>query len=307
MILVEHLVKRYPGVTAVNDISFHVQRGEIVGFLGPNGAGKTTTMRILTGYIPATSGSAVIAGFDVRENSLEVRRRIGYLPENNPLYPEMRVAEYLKFRARLKGVRGRRLRERASRVMEQCGLTEVSRKLIAHLSKGFRQRVGIADSLIHDPELVILDEPTIGLDPNQIQQVRRLIMSLKKSHTVLLSTHILPEVEMTCDSAIILNRGRIICADKVANLTRRSFVRADVRGPREDIEKALRALPEVKQVIITADGDYWQCEVDAGGADVRENIFALAAQRQWTLRELSHDRLSMEDIFIKAVTTDAEE
>lgn len=307
MIRVEHLVKRYPGVTAVNDISFHVQRGEIVGFLGPNGAGKTTTMRILTGYIPATSGSAVIAGFDVRENSLEVRRRIGYLPENNPLYPEMRVAEYLKFRARLKGVRGRRLRERAARVMEQCGLAEVSRKLIAHLSKGFRQRVGIADALIHDPELVILDEPTIGLDPNQIQQVRRLIKSLKKSHTVLLSTHILPEVEMTCDSAIILNRGRIICADKVANLTRRSFVRADVRGPREEVEKALKELPEVKQVIITADGEFWQCEVDAGGADVREKIYGLAAQRQWTLRELSHDRLSLEDIFIKAVTTDAEE
>jgi ABC-2 type transport system ATP-binding protein len=307
MIRVEHLVKRYPGVTAVNDISFDVQRGDIVGFLGPNGAGKTTTMRILTGYIPATSGSAVVAGFDVRENSLEVRRRIGYLPENNPLYPEMRVSEYLQFRARLKGVGGRRLRERMQRVMEQCGLMEVSRKLIAHLSKGFRQRVGIADSLIHDPELVILDEPTIGLDPNQIQQVRHLIKSLKKSHTVLLSTHILPEVEMTCDSAIILNRGRIICADKVANLTRRSVVRADIRGPREQVERALRELPAVKQVVTTPDGEYWQCEVDAGGADVREQIFAIAAQRRWTLRQLSHQRLSMEDIFIKAVTTDAEE
>jgi ABC-2 type transport system ATP-binding protein len=219
----------------------------------------------------------------------------------------MRVKEYLLFRARLKGVARRQLRERLSRVLEQCGLVEVSRKIIAHLSKGYRQRVGIADALVHDPELVILDEPTIGLDPNQIQQVRQLIKSLKKSHTVLLSTHILPEVEMTCDSAIILNRGRIICADKISNLTRRGVVRADIRAPREEVEKALRELPEVKNVTAVADGEWWRWQVDANGADLREKIYALAATRQWPLRELSHEHLSLEDIFLKAVSRDAEE
>jgi len=187
------LTKRYAGHTAVAGISFTVQRGEIVGLLGPNGAGKSTTMRILSCFLPATSGTVRVAGFDVFHESAEVRRRMGYMPENNPLYPEMRVGEYLKFRARLKGLGWRRSRERIETVMDQCGLTEVSRRIIGQLSKGYKQRVGLADALVHEPELIILDEPTIGLDPHQIRSVRKLIKSLAQKHTVLVSTHILPE------------------------------------------------------------------------------------------------------------------
>src|SRR4030095_13238274 len=197
MIEVENLTKRYSGHTAVSDISFTVARGEIVGLLGPNGAGKSTTMRILSCYLPATSGTVRVAGLDVFRQSDEVRRRIGYMPENNPLHYDMRVREYLKFRARLKGLTRKRCRERVGVVMEQCGLTEVSKRIVGQLSKGFRQRVGLADALVHEPELVILDEPTIGLDPNQIRSVRQLISSLANSHTVLISTHILSEAEMT--------------------------------------------------------------------------------------------------------------
>lgn len=199
MIEVENLTKRYAGHTAVSSISFTVNRGEIVGLLGPNGAGKSTTMRVLSGYLPATAGTVRIAGLDVFHDSTEVRQRIGYMPENNPLHQEMRVREYLKFRARLKGLGMRRSRDRVEVVMEQCGLTDVSRRIIGQLSKGYRQRVGLADALVHEPELIILDEPTIGLDPNQIRSVRKLIKSLANTHTVLISTHILPEVEMTCN------------------------------------------------------------------------------------------------------------
>src|SRR5579862_4144094 len=198
MIEVENLTKRYAGHTAVSNLSFTVNRGEIVGLLGPNGAGKSTTMRVLSCYLPATSGTVRVAGLDVFHDSTEVRRRIGYMPENNPLHQEMRVKEYLKFRARLKGLGLRRSRQRVDVVLEQCGLTEVSRRIIGQLSKGFRQRVGLADALVHEPELLILDEPTIGLDPNQIRSVRQLIKSLAQAHTVLISTHILPEAEMTC-------------------------------------------------------------------------------------------------------------
>src|SRR5450755_3108889 len=208
MIEVSNLTKRYAGRTAVSDISFSVARGEIVGLLGPNGAGKSTTMRILSSFLPATSGTVRVAGFDVFHDSEDVRRRIGYMPENNPLYPEMRVREYLKFRARLKGLGWRRSRERMDTVMEQCGLTDVSRRVIGQLSKGYRQRVGLADALVHEPELIILDEPTIGLDPNQIRLVRQLIKGLGGTHTVLISTHILPEAEMTCHRVLIMFDGK---------------------------------------------------------------------------------------------------
>src|SRR5271156_5926913 len=218
MIEVSNLTKRYAGRTAVSDISFSVARGEIVGLLGPNGAGKSTTMRILSCFMPATSGAARVAGFDVFHQSDEVRRRIGFMPENNPLYPEMRVREYLKFRARLKGLGWRRSRERVDTVMEQCGLTDVQKRIIGQLSKGYRQRVGLADALVHEPELIILDEPTIGLDPNQIRSVRQLIKQLGRHHTVLISTHILPEVEMTCGRVLILHEGRILAADKLETL-----------------------------------------------------------------------------------------
>src|SRR5213083_1148488 len=218
MIEVANLTKRYAGHTALSNISFQVGRGEIVGLLGPNGAGKSTTMRILSCFIPATSGTVRVAGLDVFRDSEEVRRRIGYMPENNPLHADMRVREYLKFRARLKGLNRVRSRERVDTVMEQCGLTDVSRKLIGYLSKGYQQRVGLADALVHQPELIILDEPTIGLDPHQIRAVRQMIKDLASRHTVLISTHILHEVEMTCSRVLILHEGRILAADTTENL-----------------------------------------------------------------------------------------
>src|SRR5690349_15825258 len=220
MIEVANLTKRYAGRTAVSDISFTVGRGEIVGLLGPNGAGKSTIMRILSCYLPATSGTVRVAGRDVFSQANEVRRRIGYMPENNPLHREMRVREYLRFRGSLKGLKGRRCRDRADIVMEQCGLSDVYRKVIGHLSKGYQQRVGLADALVHEPELIILDEPTIGLDPNQIRSVRQLIKSLADEHTVLISTHILPEAEMTCNRMMILYEGKILAADTPENLQR---------------------------------------------------------------------------------------
>src|SRR5271163_5007007 len=220
MIEVSNLTKRYSGRTAVDDISFTVARGEIVGLLGPNGAGKSTTMRMLSGFMPGTSGTVRVAGFDVFHEAHEVRRRIGYMPENNPLYQEMRVREYLKFRARLKGLGWNRSRERVTTVIEQCGLTEVSRRVIGQLSKGYKQRVGLADALVHEPELIILDEPTIGLDPVQIRSVRQLIKELASSRTVLISSHILPEAEMMCSRMLIMLGGKILAADTPENLQR---------------------------------------------------------------------------------------
>src|SRR5277367_1184046 len=220
MIEVSNLTKRYAGHTAVCGISFTVGRGEIVGLLGSNGAGKSTTMRILSCYMPATSGSVRVAGLDVFTQADEVRRRIGYMPENNPLHPDMRVREYLKFRARLKGLGRSRTRERVDAVTAQCGLTEVSKRIIGQLSKGYRQRVGLADALVHEPELIILDEPTIGLDPNQIRSVRQLIKGLSATHTVLISTHILPEAEMMCSRMLIMFDGKILASDTPENLQR---------------------------------------------------------------------------------------
>src|SRR5579883_616318 len=218
MIEVTNLTKRYAGRTAVSNISFTVGRGEIVGVLGPNGAGKSTTMRILACYLPATSGTVRIGGLDIFRHSEEVRRRIGYMPENNPLYFDMRVREYLKFRARLKGLGHRQSRGRVDVVLEQCSLTDVSHRIIGQLSKGYRQRVGLADALVHEPELIILDEPTSGLDPRQVISVRQLIKDLARNHTVLISTHILSEVELTCSRVVILHEGKILAADSIENL-----------------------------------------------------------------------------------------
>src|ERR1700712_5453106 len=218
MIKVENLTKRYAGHTAIQDLSFEVGKGEIMGFLGPNGAGKSTTMRILSSFMPATSGRATIAGFDVFEQSLEARSHLGYMPENVPLYNDLRVTEYLNYRAALKGVPHRRVAERVGDGKELCGLKEVERRLIGTLSKGYRQRVGLADALVHEPDLLILDEPTSGLDPNQIRQVRELIKNLGRQHTILLSTHILPEVEMTCSRVIIIHKGKIEACDTPENL-----------------------------------------------------------------------------------------
>ncbi|MFH0954100.1 MAG: ATP-binding cassette domain-containing protein [Verrucomicrobiota bacterium] len=312
MIEVSHLTKRFAGCVAVDDVSFEVGRGEIVGFLGPNGAGKTTTMRVLAGYLPATRGAATVAGYDVFSHSLEVRKRIGYLLENCPLYPEMRVDEYLRFRGRLKGVPARALRKRADEVKDLCGLKDVGTRIIGQLSKGYRQRVGLAESLIHDPELLILDEPTIGLDPNQIRQVRGLIKDLAQRHTILLSTHILSEVEMTCRRVLIIDRGKIVASDTPENLRNlmhgSALVVAEVSGPREQVERQLRALPDVQEVLV-GESEPWNRYVlkGVGEEDLRPAVFELAARNGWTLRELRMEKKSLEDIFVSLTRGDGEE
>jgi len=313
MIEVENLTKRYAGHTAVSGISFTVKRGEIVGLLGPNGACKSTTMRVLSGFMPATSGTVRVAGLDVFHDSTEVRRRIGYMPENNPLHLEMRVREYLKFRARLKGLGFRRSRERVDVVMEQCSLTDVSKRIIGQLSKGYRQRVGLADALVHEPELIILDEPTIGLDPNQIRAVRALIKSLAKAHTVLISTHILPEAEMTCNRMLIMFEGKILAADTPDNLQRlvsaNGQVVAEIAAPLEDLCDCWAQMPEIEHYDVSpADGEFFRCALTpSNGTDLRPHIFAVARDRGWYLRELTRNRHSLEDIYVKITRPPEEE
>lgn len=313
MIQVENLTKRYAGRTAISDISFEVEAGEIVGLLGPNGAGKSTTMRILAGYMAATSGTVRIGGYDVFHEAQEVHRRIGYMPENNPLHLDMRVKEYLKFRARLKGLGWRRSRERVATVMEQCGLTDVARRVIGQLSKGYRQRVGLADSLVHEPELIILDEPTIGLDPHQIRSVRRLIKSLGGSHTVLISTHILPEAEMTCNRMLILYEGRILAADSPENLQRHmssnSQVIAEIAAPEEELRDCWMNMPEIAQFdVVPVDEGYLRCSLTPqNGLDLRPRVAALAQEHGWVLRELTRSRHSLEDIYVQVTRPEGEE
>ncbi|HEY5296359.1 MAG TPA: ATP-binding cassette domain-containing protein [Verrucomicrobiae bacterium] len=313
MIEVTNLTKRYAGHTAVSGISFSVARGEIVGLLGPNGAGKSTTMRILSCFMPATSGTARVAGYDVFHESREVRRRIGFMPENNPLYPEMRVREYLKFRARLKGLGWKNSRRRVGTVMEQCGLTEVSHRIIGQLSKGYRQRVGLADALVHEPDLIILDEPTIGLDPHQIRSVRQLIKSLAEKHTVLISTHILPEAEMMCSRMLIMYGGKILAADTPDNLQRlmagSSQIFAEIAASPEELREALGQLPGVEQCEVSAgEGAFQRCALTPrDGFDLRSVIFTLARERGWTLRELTRSRHSLEDIYVQVTRPDEEE
>jgi ABC-2 type transport system ATP-binding protein len=313
MIQVEQLTKRYGPVAAVDGISFQVEQGEVVGFLGPNGAGKTTTMRILACYLPATSGRVTIAGREVFDDSLEVRRNIGYLPEGVPLYPEMRVREYLAHRARIKEVPARERRKRVEYVMDRCGVADAERKLIGRLSKGYRQRVGLADALVSDPPVLILDEPTIGLDPNQIRLVRDLIRDLGRKHTVLLSTHILPEVEMVCGRVIIIQSGRLVFQETLANIAQQSSGGAKVVvearvGPAE-AEKAAAVLGDAPGVLrVRADGGspwtLFELDVEPG-ADVREEVGRRMVRNGWALRELRREQPSLEDIFVRLTTTDS--
>src|ERR1700719_3505551 len=295
MTTVENLTKRYAGNTAIKDLSFEVGQGEIMGFLGPNGAGKTTTMRILSSFMPPTSGRATVAGFDVFEQSLQARAHLGYMPENVPLYNDMRVTEYLNYRAALKGVPHRRIAERVGDVKELCGLKDVERKLIGTLSKGYRQRVGLADALLAEPDLLILDGPTIGLDPNQIRQVRELIKNLGKQHTILLSTHILPEVEMTCSRVIIVHRGRIEACDTPDNLLgqirQAGGVVVEAKTGNDSGAEELEKISGVREVKTDAEGDWkiFSLRVESG-VDVREEIFQLATVRRWTVRELTQRR-----------------
>jgi ABC-2 type transport system ATP-binding protein len=313
MIEVENLTKRYAGRTAVAGISFEVGRGEIVGLLGSNGAGKSTTMRILSCFMPATSGTARVAGFDVSRQPDEVRRRIGYMPENNPLHPEMRVREYLKFRARLKGLGRKRTRERVEVVTEQCGLKDVTKRIIGQLSKGYRQRVGLADALVHEPELIILDEPTIGLDPKQIRSVRELIKSLAQKHTVLISTHILPEVEMTCGRVVILHEGKILAADTPENLQKqmsgKGQVVAEIAAPSEELQACWEDMAEILYADTTPiDGQFLRCALTPrDGIDLRPRIYSLAKERGWVLRELTRSRYSLEDIYVRVTRPDGDE
>jgi ABC-2 type transport system ATP-binding protein len=304
MIKVEHLTKRYAGHTAIKDLNFEVGKGEIMGFLGPNGAGKSTTMRILASFMPPTSGSVSIAGYDIFRQSLQARAHLGYMPENVPLYNDMRVTEYLNYRAALKGVPHRRLSERVGDVKELCGVKDVEKKLIGNLSKGYRQRVGLADALLAEPDLLILDEPTIGLDPNQIRQVRELIKNLGRQHTILLSTHILPEVEMTCTRVIIIHRGRIEACDTPENLLgqirQAGGVVVEAKIGNDNGAEELKKIAGVRDVTTTNDGDWKQFSLRVeSGIDVREEVYRLASARNWALRELSQRRATLEDVFVE--------
>jgi ABC-2 type transport system ATP-binding protein len=310
MIKVEGLTKKYGRTTAVNNISFEVQKGDIVGFLGPNGAGKTTTMRVLTCFLPPTEGHVSVAGFDVQKQPLEVKKRIGYLPETPPLYPEMEVDEYLLFAGRIKGVLSRDVGRRVSEVIERCALGDVRSKLISKLSKGYRQRVGLAQALIHNPDVLILDEPTAGLDPKQIIETRKLIHGLSGEHTIILSTHILPEVSSTCRRVIIINQGHLEAIDTPENLTARlqgnETVFAEVEGPPEQVAAKLQSLKGVSRVSFKdGRGGRTQFEVQAVKDQyLRTEIAAAVVQSGWKLHELRPIGLSLEEIFLKLTTDD---
>jgi ABC-2 type transport system ATP-binding protein len=307
LIHVSKLTKFYGDYAAIRDVSFDVPAGKIVGFLGPNGAGKTTTMRIIAGFLTASSGQASVDGFDVFWQPVETRRRIGYMPENCPLYPEMRVVEYLQFRAGIKGLHGRRQRNRVAYVLKQCWLEDVHRQLIGTLSKGYRQRVGLADTLLADPPVLILDEPTAGLDPSQIRATRELIRELGKQHTILLSTHILPEVEMTCDSVIIITQGRIVASGALRELARqageKSMLLAEFEGV---IDTApLRALSGINRVEHQKipNGTRLRITADDGDA-LAPHVCNLAAQQGWKMRELRPHRQTLEELFVRIVEPD---
>lgn len=305
MIDVANFSKTYAGFKAVQDLSFSVAKGEIVGFLGPNGAGKSTTMKVLAGYLPPTEGSIKVAGYDVVKESLQVRQHVGYMPENVPLYTDMRVDEFLTFRAKLKGVANKRVKDRVTEVKRQCNLLDVSRKIIGNLSKGYRQRVGLADAMIHEPDLLILDEPTIGLDPHQIRAVRDLIKELGKKHTILLSTHILSEVEATCSRVLIINRGRIEASDTPANLTRMvrggAGLSLEVKASAEAAKAALAAAAGVEEVEVIGEQEGWlQLQIHAqASTDIRDAVYEVVRREGWALREMKRSKATLEDVFVE--------
>ena len=309
MIKVDGLTKRYARNVAVDNISFEVGKGQIVGFLGPNGAGKTTTMRVLTCFMPATEGTVEVAGFDVQKQPQEVKKRIGYLPETPPLYPEMEVREYLHFVAQLKGIPRTERPERVREVSERCSVADVSRKLISKLSKGYRQRVGLAQAIIHNPDVLILDEPTSGLDPKQRAETLDLIKSLAGSHTIILSTHILPEVEATCERVIIISKGKVVATDTMENLTQRlkgsESIAVEVE-PRAgsiltatDVQRRLEQVPGVSRVI-TRDADRLRFEVESlQGRTVRAELARAVVESGWNLIELHPVSVSLEEVFLQ--------
>lgn len=344
MVQVEHLTKKYGDIAAITDVTFSAEKGEILGFLGPNAAGKTTTMRIVTGFMPPTSGSASIAGYDVVDEALEARQRLGYLPENVPLYEDMSVRGYLTFYARLRGVSSGKMRDRVDYVMEATRIDGEANTLIGKLSKGFRQRVGIAQAMVHNPDVLILDEPTVGLDPRQIIEIRELIRSLRGEHTLILSTHILPEAQMLCDRIVIINEGRIVAVDSPESLTARlrksQQIRLEVRGPAAEVEAALKSLPHVMTVkreaawlkgqesdaqippadLATPSTEHPPASrVPAPNAppptvflvdgeverDIREAVAGTVVKHGWGLLEMNSVRMNLEDIFLSLTTEEA--
>jgi len=315
MIEVQHLTKRYGRVTAVDDLTFKVERGEILGFLGPNGAGKTTTMRILTGYMPATEGTATVAGFDVFNQPIEAKRRTGYLPETPPLYPEMTVREYLQFVARIKikGVSSSERRQRVDDSMRKTRVLDMAARHCGRLSKGYRQRVGLAQAILHNPEVLILDEPTAGLDPKQIIETRQLIKELAGTHTIILSTHILPEVSQTCQRVVIINKGKMVAVDTPNNLTAKlrgsetMYVQIDPQG--QDPAGVLRGIPGITGVAVAdANAGLTGYEVTAeAGRDVRRDLARTIVMQNWGLLELRPTRMSLEEIFLSLTTEENNE
>jgi ABC-2 type transport system ATP-binding protein len=306
MIEAVHLTKVYGNTPAVTDVSFRVEKGEILGFLGPNGAGKTTTMRILTGFLPPTSGTAQVAGFDVLKESMQVRKRIGYMPENPPLYNDMTVHSFLRFIARIKGVTKAKEKERMEYAIDRCALSSVSGRLIGHLSRGYRQRVGLAQALIHDPEVLILDEPTIGLDPTQIIEIRQLIKALQGDHTVILSSHILPEVEQTCGRVVIINRGKIVASDTPEKLSLslrgNKVFTALVKRPSDELLNKLKELPGATTVRTEGDSAYI---IESKPADdIREELATLIVNHGAGLLELRSITFTLEDVFVQLTTAE---
>lgn len=300
MIKVKNLTKKYNQTKALDSISFNVKKGEVLGFLGPNGAGKTTTMKIITGFMASSEGEVLIDSDNFQEQSLKIRSKIGYLPENNPLYEDMKVKEYLKFVAEMREIKSQ---EKIDKMIDTCGLKDVINKSIAELSKGYRQRVGLAAAMLHDPEILVLDEPTSGLDPNQIVEIRKLIKKIGEQKTVILSTHILPEVQATCDRVIIINEGKISAQGTIAEITEQAQgqeeIYADISGPEHDIKEKIAALPEVA-AIAKIDGGY---KIQAvSGVDLREKIFDCVVTNNWKLLELKRISISLEDVFRELTT-----
>jgi ABC-2 type transport system ATP-binding protein len=310
MIEVEQLTKRYGPTMAVSDVTFQVQKGEILGFLGPNGAGKTTTMRVITGYLPPSSGNVTVAGYNVLEEPLEVKKRTGYLPESPPVYTDMRVTEYLAFVARIKGLLRREIKQRLDEVCEKCAISDVRERQIGKLSKGYRQRVGLAQAIIHNPEVLVLDEPTAGLDPKQIIETRELIKGLAGQHTIVLSTHILPEVSKTCDRVVVINGGKIAAVGTPEELTERlqgfETVLLTAEGPAAELQEKLRVVTGVNLVEQREQrNNRVTLEVHADkGMDVRAELARAVVESQWKLLELKMSGLSLEDIFLKLTTKD---
>jgi ABC-2 type transport system ATP-binding protein len=312
VIEVQHLTKRYGRVTAVDDVSFRVERGEILGFLGPNGAGKTTTMRILTGFMPATDGKAIVAGFDIFDQPIEAKRRIGYLPETPPLYPDMTVREYLEFVAKIKGVAKPERTQRVRTIMERTRIVDVGERLCAKLSKGYKQRVGLAQALIHNPDVLILDEPTAGLDPKQIIETRELVKELAGDHTVILSTHILPEVSQTCQRVVIINKGHVVAIDTPDNLTARlrgsetMYVQVDAGG--SDVAGPLSSISGVTRVVETdrRNGTIGYEVESEQGHDIRRELARAVVSSGWGLLELRPMRMSLEEIFLSLTTEETD-